>query len=157
MRLSLSFSLILIPYINIFCSFVSYEKNNDLVRKGLATSAERIHQNHKTFKENSSGGKNSIGSPSISTETFASCPSCQSSEILKNYTINEVKNHILKTLGMQNGPPTMFQRNIDNILVDKVFNLQKEARSNPSNNLPIESSIETEKSNSYIILAEFRK
>ena len=162
MKLYFALSPISFSCFYFFCSFVSSDTNNDLVENTSAKSEELIYPNHNPFKGHSSrlsvAQKRNVSlSNSAKHEKYDSCPSCQSRETLRNYTINEVKNHILKSLGMQNGPPAPFQRNIDNDLVDKVFGIQKNSRSTILQNLPQESHNEKEGSDTIIILVENRK
>ena len=162
MRLYFALSPISIFCFHFFVTFVSSGTKNVLVENTSAKSEELIYQNHNPFKRNSSrlsiAQKSNVSlSNSIEPKKKDSCPSCQSRETLRNYTINEVKNHILKSLGMENGPPALFQRNINNNIVDKVFSIQKNAYSTIPQNFPQEFHVEKEGSDSNIILAELRK
>ena len=162
MRLNFALSPISFSCFYLFCLFVSSDTNNDLVEKTSAKSEELIYPNHNPFIGDSSrlsvAQKSKVSlSNSTKHENYDSCPSCQSRDTLRNYTINEVKNHILKSLGMQNGPPARFQRNFDNDLVDKVFSIQKNSYSTIRQNLLQESNNEKEGRDTIIILAENRK
>lgn len=162
MRLYFALSPISFSFFNFFVTFVSSGTNNILVENTSAKSEELVYQNPNLSKGNSSrlfvAEKSNVSlSNSIEPEKKDSCPSCQSRETIRNYTINEVKNHILKSLGMENGPPALFQRSIDNNIVDKVFSIQKNAYSTIPQNFPQEFHVEKEGSDSNIILAEPRK
>ena len=110
-----------------------------------------------TFSLSSSNVTNSAPKRSIQLDLKNSCPSCQSNDVIRNFTLNEVKNQILKNLGMQNGPPSLFRRNIDDNLVNKVFSIPQNTQSNTPKSFEQEWSIENEEDNSNIILSELRK
>ena len=111
-----------------------------------------------TFSSSSSTNvTNSAPKRSIQPDLNNSCPSCQSNDVIRNFTINEVKNQILKNLGMQNGPPSLFRRNIDNNLVNKVFSIPQNTHSTAPKSQKQEWINENDDSNSNIILSELRK
>ena len=109
-----------------------------------------------TFSLSSSNVTNSAPKRSIQPDLNNSCPSCQSNDVIRNFTLNEVKNQILKNLGMQNGPPSLFRRNIDDNLVNKVFSIPQSTQSNVPKS-PDQGWRENEESNSNVILSELRK
>ena len=164
MIFSVPFPLILFSFLCRFstkCSYASSVIKND-VFNDISTKNVNVTKNKdKGLKGNSSD--NNILSKKLMTtflgtpEILTLCPSCRTRDSYQNYTINEIKNHILKNLGMYDGPPKYFRKGIDNNLVEQVFGERQNAYSNLLNNPKNESNNEFEDNDSNIILASFRK
>ena len=127
-------------------------RGNEIVTETILTSFQdndnisTINTHNKVLSQSGS----SVGRQHI-------CSSCKTNEAYQNLTIMEIKKQILKQLKMPNGPPEVFQKDIDSDVLNQLVNLHKDAHPY-FDHFPesIRSFDETE-SNFQAIIAELRK